>query len=106
MNKLDLVKVGRSFGFSTPPRVNLIVGPGGGKGNAAQKRKHHEAASGDEESASEDEGEEEQATSRSQGRQGKQRRIETLGKKSVDRELYRKVEEQRAQKRSGQQWSR
>ncbi|KAH6902293.1 ATP-dependent RNA helicase HAS1 [Coprinopsis sp. MPI-PUGE-AT-0042] len=105
VNKLDLVKVGRSFGFSTPPRVNLIVGPGGGKGNAAQKRKLHEAVSGDEGSGSEGE-ENEQPVSRSQGRQGKQRRIETLGKKSVDREVYRRGEEQRAQKRSGQQWSR
>ena len=26
MNKLDLVKVARSFGFSTPPRVDIQLG--------------------------------------------------------------------------------
>jgi ATP-dependent RNA helicase DDX18/HAS1 len=31
VNKLDLVKLARSFGFSAPPRVDLVLGSGLGR---------------------------------------------------------------------------
>ena len=58
MNKLDLVKVGKSFGFSVPPRVNLNIAPGAGKSETSHnKRKRKQDAS--DESEPEDEVEEE-----------------------------------------------
>ncbi|KAJ3507649.1 hypothetical protein NMY22_g16863 [Coprinellus aureogranulatus] len=113
VNKLDLVKVGKSFGFSVPPRVNLNIAPGSGVTEKKRKRKGSLSDESDVEmeelkpdpDAEQDE-EEAEVTSRAQGRMGKQRRIETLGKKQVDREVYRRGKEQKRQKESGQQWSR
>ncbi|RXW17900.1 hypothetical protein EST38_g7956 [Candolleomyces aberdarensis] len=109
VNKLDLVKVGKSFGFSVPPRVNLNIAPGAGKSETSHnKRKRKQDAS--DESEPEDEAEEMEEendkSSRAQGQVGKQRRIETLGKKMVEREVYRKGREQKRQKERGEQWSR
>lgn len=93
INKLDLAKVGKSFGFSVPPRVNLNIG--GGKGNSGTKRKRSEM-DGEEEVWEEmpigsgAESEEEIDVDTSQLR-GKERRIESLGKKMVDKERYRKL---------------
>ncbi|KAL4068333.1 P-loop containing nucleoside triphosphate hydrolase protein [Scleroderma yunnanense] len=97
INKLDLAKVGKSFGFAVPPRVNLNIG--GGKVSSGMKRKRGEV---DEDEQWEDmpigegaESDEEMDavdvdSKRSSRRQGRERRIETLGKKSVDKERYRK----------------
>lgn len=114
INKLDLAKVGKSFGFAVPPRVNLNIG--GGKVSSGKKRKR-EVDEDDEEwedvplgegAESETEmdivgQEESRSTSR---RQGKGRRIETLGKKTVEKEVYRKGKTMNKAKTSGQQWSR
>ena len=37
VNQLDLAKVGKAFGFSVPPRVNVNIG--GGKGGAGRSGK-------------------------------------------------------------------
>ncbi|KAF6763747.1 DEAD-domain-containing protein [Ephemerocybe angulata] len=114
VNKLDLVKVGKSFGFSVPPRVNLNIGPSATPTSSGpeKKRKRKEVASEDElaeriieaeENVDEEDGEK---TSRAQGYQGRNKRIETMGKKQVDREVYRKGREQKRQKERGEQWSR
>lgn len=80
-----------------------------------KKRKRKEATSEDEHAElivdAEQEEEvaqvtEQEKVSRAQGHQGKQRRIETMGKKQVDREVYRKGREQQRQKQRGEQWSR
>ena len=39
VNKLDLVKVARSFGFSTPPRVDITLGASMGKDKKQQGRR-------------------------------------------------------------------
>ena len=49
MNALDLVKVGRAFGFSVPPRVNITVGGGKSNGKPGQKRKRNIGNDDDEE---------------------------------------------------------
>lgn len=106
INKLDLARVGKSFGFSVPPRVNLNIG--GGKGSSGTKRKRSEVDGVEEEVWEEmpigsgAESEEEMEVDNS-ARQGKERRIESLGKKIVDKERYRKVKELNKAKASG--WS-
>lgn len=113
INALDLVKVGKSFGFAVPPRVNINIGGGSGKSGAGKKRRRNE-----EEEEWEDmplgegaEGGEKADVVESSGRdqarrQGKGRRIETLGKGGVEKEIYRKGKERKKAKASGQQWSR
>lgn len=113
INALDLAKVGKAFGFSVPPRVNVGIGGGkGGTGKSGKKRARDdddddEEASADE-PADEDAGEgDEEAGVRSQARRkGKERRVETLGQKKVDKEVYRKGKDQDRRKAGGQQWSR
>lgn len=118
VNALDLAKVGKAFGFAVPPRVNLNLGPGnsttvGEKSKGSRKRARQQddeeaevemeempvgAGAEDEEPA--DEG----VQQRSQHRgQGKKRRIETLGHKKVQKEIYKKEKDRR--KLEGQ-WSR
>ncbi|KAG1715784.1 hypothetical protein ID866_1360 [Astraeus odoratus] len=114
INKLDLAKVGKSFGFSVPPRVNLNIG--GGKVSSG-KRKRRDVDEDEEHwedihvgDGAESEGEmdivEEEDTKNAARPQGKERRIETLGKKSVEKEVYRKGKQMKRAKASGQQWSR
>ncbi|KAF8139955.1 DEAD-domain-containing protein [Boletus edulis] len=111
INALDLAKVGKSFGFAVPPRININIGGGSGKPSAGRKRRRNE----EEEEEWEDmplgggaeSGEEVDVVERDQTRrQGKGRRIETLGKKGVDKEKYRKGKERKKAKALGQQWSR
>jgi len=106
VNALDLTKIAKAFGFKVPPRVNLAIGPGKGQSvRAGEKRRR------DEESGSNDEEDEEQTSPskrmkddgivrgpvRSAG--GKAKRIETLGRKAVEKEKYRKG-------KLGTNWSR
>lgn len=110
VNSLDLTKVGKAFGFSVPPRVNVNIGGGkGGTGRSGVKRRREDDGEVDGEDGSDDggdagegESEDEGAQNRSR-RKGKDRRIETLGKKKVDKEVYKKTIS-----RSGPQgqWSR
>lgn len=95
VNSLDLTKVGKAFGFSVPPRVNVNIGGGkGGAGRSGVKRRREDDEDVDggdgSDDAREGEGEDEGAQSRSR-RKGKDRRIETLGKKKVDKEVYKKT---------------
>jgi len=109
INALDLAKVGKAFGFSVPPRVNVSMGGGkGSTGKSGKKRARDE--DDDEEELSMSEGELEgvedgvQARVRDQARiKGKQRRVETLGQKKVDKEVYRT---RQLEKAGGEQWSR
>jgi ATP-dependent RNA helicase DDX18/HAS1 len=115
VNALDLAKVGKAFGFAVPPRVNVSIG--GGKTGGANKsrfKRRREDDDDDMNEGGEDEGEdgarvedgEEATLVRSQGRrQGKERRMESLGKKRVDKEVYKKGEARRKMGESAQ-WSR
>lgn len=99
VNALDLAKVGKAFGFAVPPRVNINMGGGkGGAGRSGKKRSHPDKDSDGSEQSDDDE-EEEQV----RRRDNKQRRIETLGKKAVQKEVYKRSQEVR---KEGAQWSR
>ena len=104
---LDLVKVGKAFGFSVPPRVNVTVGGGTSKNSSSSKRKRAGVNDDDEEEEEwedeeDNENDEKQENVKQGRRQGKARRIETLGKKKVQREIYKKSRP----RQDGQQWSR
>jgi ATP-dependent RNA helicase DDX18/HAS1 len=89
VNKLDLAKVGKAFGFAVPPRVNISIGGGkGGAGRSGVKRKR-EADEDEEENSGSEKDEESAGMSRRQGNE-RERRIERLGKRRVDKEVYRK----------------
>ena len=108
MNVLDLNKIAKAFGFKVPPRVNLAIGPGKGQSaRVGEKRRRDET-----ESESEDENAMDVdpaavtkvAPNRSvRGKDGKAKRMETLGKRSVDKEMFRKGKEMKA---LGKNWSR
>ncbi|KDN42143.1 hypothetical protein RSAG8_07001, partial [Rhizoctonia solani AG-8 WAC10335] len=104
VNKLDLAKVGKAFGFSVPPRVNIAMAgerPGHAQdedGNKAKGKRRRETRDRDEEEVGEEEV--------GRARNNKHKRVEQLGKKRVEREVYKKGEERKAQKAGGQQWSR
>ncbi|KLO20553.1 DEAD-domain-containing protein [Schizopora paradoxa] len=108
INALDLAKVGKAFGFSVPPRVNVTVGGGkGGTGKSGAKRRRDDDDDDENDWTDEDESDNEQEGGRNSAprRQGnKQRRVETLGKKKVDKEMYKKKIERTSE--SGAVWSR
>lgn len=113
VNKLDLVKVGKAFGFNVPPRVNITVGSAGGDSNAkhakGKKRRRDEVEQEDAEM--EDlEVAEEKTRPRGKERGSKERRVEQLGHKKVVKEAYKIAKEKQRQHQkaslSGQQWSR
>lgn len=121
MNALDLAKVGKSFGFSVPPRVNVTVGGGTGgsgrTGNGKKRRRDDADGTEDEVHMEEIEVDENDLEDDKEGgdivgevqtkRIGKDRRIETLGQKKVDKEVYRKGAERKRQKNTSVgQWSR
>lgn len=112
VNKLDLAKVGKAFGFSVPPRVNVTVGGGtGGTGRSGTKRKWEEGDTEKRDNEKEDteEGEanvigEDGEQSRSVSRpKTKARRKEQLGEKRVDKDVYRN---KRPKEGESTQWSR
>ncbi|KAG2370170.1 P-loop containing nucleoside triphosphate hydrolase protein [Suillus spraguei] len=114
INALDLAKVGKAFGFAVPPRVNVNIG-GGKPTTTGNKRRRNEVDADDEEwedmplgggAESGDEVMEEEESQRNKPRRKeKERRVETLGKKAVEKEMYRKGKERKRAKASGQQWS-
>ncbi|KAG2345221.1 DEAD-domain-containing protein [Suillus weaverae] len=114
IDALDLAKVGKAFGFAVPPRVNVNIG-GGKPTTTGNKRRRNEVDVDDEEwedmplgggAESGDEVVEEEVSQRNKPRRkGKERRVETLGKKAVEKEMYRKGNERKRAKASGQQWS-
>ena len=114
VNQLDLAKVGKAFGFSVPPRVNVNIG--GGKGGAGRSGKRKRGDGEDDEEWEEidaldkeegdEDAEEEQDSRRSMREQSRSRRKETLGRKKLEKEVYKKGMERKKMKASGQQWSR
>jgi ATP-dependent RNA helicase DDX18/HAS1 len=83
VNKLDLAKVGKAFGFAVPPRVNISIGGGkGGAGRSGVKRKR-----GDE---VEENGESDEGVRKPRRENDRERRMERLGKRKVEKEVYRK----------------
>ena len=105
MNALDLNKIAKAFGFKVPPRVNLAIGPGKGQSaRAGEKRRRDET-----ESESEDENAMDVDVTKVvpngsvRGKDDKAKRMETLGKRSVDKEMFRKGKEMKA---LGKNWSR
>lgn len=117
VNQLDLAKVGRSFGFAVPPRVNVNIGSGkGGAGRGGQKRKREDGENEEEweeidavdKDASEEENAEGDEGWRAQGRRGgKERRKETLGRRAVEKEVYKTGLERKKLAGGGRaQWSR
>ena len=87
INALDLQKVGKSFGFVTPPKVSIAPSPGSGANVSGKKRKR-----GDPHLESEEESEDGEAAfapARSNMR-SKARQVEQLGRKKVARQHFRK----------------
>jgi ATP-dependent RNA helicase DDX18/HAS1 len=107
VNQLDLTKVGKAFGFAVPPRVNLNIGPGKGTSNATNKKRRREEDGEEEfeELQPEVEGGEEYSRKEVR-RDNKHRRIETLGRKKVEKEMYKKGKERKKLEAGGGQWSR
>lgn len=113
INALDLAKVGKAFGFAVPPRVNVNIG-GAKATTTGNKRRRNEVDADDEEwedmplgggAESGDEVVEDESQRNKPRRKEKERRVETLGKKAVEKEMYRKGKERKRAKASGQQWS-
>lgn len=117
VNALDLAKVAKSFGFAVPPRVNVNIGGGtGGTGRSGKKRKREVAEEDgvnvEEIEVNEDDLDNEDEESggasvrgRGDNSQSRNKRAETLGRKKVEKEVFRKGMQRKRQKGS-QQWSR
>jgi ATP-dependent RNA helicase DDX18/HAS1 len=117
VNALDLTKVAKAFGFAVPPRVNVNIGGGtGGAGRSGKKRKNEDEEEVEVriEEIEVDEGglnngEEENRGTDVRGRgdtsQSRNKRAETLGRKKVEKEVFRKGMQRKRQK-GLQQWSR
>lgn len=122
VNKLDLVKVGKSFGFSVPPRVSLNIAGSGKWDVAAASNKRKRGLEIDVNEQQEGEwldmddgrhgevepvnGEDNDVVERSEHRArgaGKARRMETLGRKKVQKEYYKKGARKEG---TGATWSR
>ncbi|KAI0067861.1 DEAD-domain-containing protein [Artomyces pyxidatus] len=102
VNQLDLAKVGKAFGFSVPPRVNVSVGGGkGGSGRSGTKRRRDDDDDEEDVDGGSDDGNTVRAHARSGG---KARRVETLGKRRVEKEVYKKGGIQKTGPQG--QWSR
>lgn len=114
VNALDLAKVGKAFGFSVPPRVNVNIGGGKtvGSGTAGKRKRPTsedditlEAVDVDPEAVDiGDDDNEHHESARGRG-SGKQRRIEALGQKKFEKEIYKKGNERKRQSTDAQ-WSR
>ncbi|GAA5939087.1 hypothetical protein JCM3775_003180 [Rhodotorula graminis] len=109
---LDLAKVARAFGFSTPPSVNINVGRSvkGGK-----KRKDHAGGAGgsgsdDDDDESDDDEEttrERRAKMARRGGSNNAKRRELEGGRKQEKDFYREGAERREKLKSGgTQWSR
>ncbi len=112
VNQLDLAKVGKAFGFAVPPRVNVNIGGGKGGTGRAGKRKRGDGEDEEEweeinavdKEEGDNDAEEEQHTRRNAWEQSKSRRKETLGRKTLEKEVYKKGVEMKKMKAGG--WSR
>ncbi|GAA5896194.1 hypothetical protein JCM6882_008515 [Rhodosporidiobolus microsporus] len=110
VTQLDLAKVARAFGFSTPPSVNINVG----RSVKGKKRKDHpKAGESDDEDESEEESEEDEESARDRrakmarrgGNSGKRREVE--GGRRQEKDFYRTQGREKLQGKGGaSQWSR
>ncbi|KAI0034922.1 DEAD-domain-containing protein [Vararia minispora EC-137] len=104
INKLDLAKVGKAFGFAVPPRVNVAL-----SGKAALEKSIGKRRRGEDDSDEDVDGvdgpdeEEEKRQAYRNARREKDKRVEVMGKKRVQKEVFKKG---RMQKSGGPQWSR
>jgi ATP-dependent RNA helicase DDX18/HAS1 len=122
INALDLAKVGKAFGFSVPPRVNINVGTGTSSKTKKRRRAEDEedeedvphmeemevgegADSDDAEAVADNQETAEDVKKGPRQSQKKQRRIETLGQRKVGKEVYKKGKERKKMEKSAQ-WSR
>lgn len=104
---MDLAKVGNAFGFAVPPRVNVTVGGGsGGSGRGTTKKRPRSEDDDGGEALDVEEHDGEEVQERAPRRENKQRRVEQLGQKSVEKEIYKKSRDRKRQADSGVQWSR
>ncbi len=90
VHDLDLAKVAKAFGFSTPPAVNLPVG-----GLKEPKLKHGEemnveGVNGNTEEEGEEDGEETRERQVPNKRRALEKRKEMMGEKNFAKEVYRK----------------
>lgn len=109
VTQLDLAKVAKAFGFSTPPAVNINVG----RSAKGKKRKDHRRAGESSAEESESEEEEEDETERERrakmarrggGNQAKRREVE--GGKKAEKDFYREQGREKLKNGGGTQWSR
>ncbi|KIP11488.1 hypothetical protein PHLGIDRAFT_27952 [Phlebiopsis gigantea 11061_1 CR5-6] len=117
VNQLDLAKVGKAFGFSVPPRVNVNIGTGtGGAGRSGKKRRRDDGGESEEveehweeiDAVDKEEGDldEEEQSRKNVRKTGKGRRTDTLGKRKVEKEVYKKgLERKKMKAEGGSQWS-
>ncbi|GAA6064601.1 hypothetical protein JCM10212_000801 [Sporobolomyces blumeae] len=110
---LDLAKVARAFGFSTPPSVNINVGR---SVKGKKKRKDHNGPGGsdDDDDDDDDSDEEEEDTDRQRrakmqrrggGYEGKRRELE--GRRGEEKDIYREQGREKLRGGAGgKQWSR
>jgi len=94
VNALDLTKIAKAFGFKVPPRVNLAIGPGKGVSSRVGEKRRREEDESESESESGGSGQTGDGSVRGPMRgkgDGKARRIETVGRKAVEKEKYRKA---------------
>jgi ATP-dependent RNA helicase DDX18/HAS1 len=99
VNALDLAKVGKAFGFSIPPRININMGQT--KSVDLRKRPRDE-----QDDTSEADDREYQENEKATQRNWKQRRTETLEKKKAHKEVYKKSADRKKIIQSDKQWSR
>jgi ATP-dependent RNA helicase DDX18/HAS1 len=104
VKKLDLVKVGKAFGFAVPPRVNVNMGE---QSNSGKRKRGSLGAETESESEPDDQNDAPvRGTVRHSGRdKGKEKRKEQLGRKRVEKEIYRKEKIRRVDD-EGNQWTR
>ena len=87
VNQLDLAKVGKAFGFAVPPRVNVALGGKASTASAGGKRRRDDASEDSDDVDGVDGPDEPRHKN---ARREKDRRIETVGRKQVDKEVYKK----------------
>ncbi|KAF9036479.1 DEAD-domain-containing protein [Hymenopellis radicata] len=91
VNQLDLAKVGKAFGFSVPPRVNVNIGGGKTVGSGSRKRPREEDDMEEGGDVENDVVADNIIESDKRGRGlGKQRRIEALGRKTVEKRFTKR----------------
>ncbi|KAM0792934.1 ATP-dependent RNA helicase [Microbotryomycetes sp. NB124-2] len=112
VTQLDLAKVGKAFGFSVPPAVNINIGSGLKDKKRKNKQRDSDASDDDDVSESEDEDDLEAQSRRNKaakvrrGGSGNERRRELDGAKKVGKDFYRDAKDRKAMASDGKQWSR